>query len=221
MKKFRVSSSVFWGIVLVLAAVGLVLDGAGITLAAGLAWYHYAFGALLLGWIIYELIRLHFARTVFPLAFLFLLFEGPICAWTGKGENGNLISNWTVLLAAALLYFGLAAIFQNSRFERRKKFGESTMYVDAADLRSCRIADNLGRVQVYVTNPERYRGDGIITVIDNVGNVMIHLPDNWQVITQSTDNLGHVDVPPQFNVSGPAVTLQVSDNVGLIKVVYN
>ena len=221
MKKFRVSSSVFWGIVLVLAAVGLVLDGAGITLAVGLAWYHYVFGALLLGWIVYELIRLHFARTVFPLAFLFLLFEGPICAWTGAGENGNLISNWTVLLAAALLYFGLAAIFQNSRFERRKKIGESVIYVDAMDLRNCKIADNLGKVQLYVTNPERYREDGLITVTDNVGNVIIHLPENWRVVTQTTDNLGKVDIPPQFAVTGPVVTLHVSDNVGLIRVVYN
>ena len=80
-KKSLITSSVFWGTVLVLAAVVLILDGLGIKFADGLFTpLRIIGGVLLLSWLIYEIVRLRFTNVFFPLAFLFLVMEESCAA---------------------------------------------------------------------------------------------------------------------------------------------
>ena len=232
-KKRLITSSVFWGTVLVLAAVVLILDGLGIKFADGLFTpLRIIGGVLLLSWLIYEIVRLRFTNVFFPLAFLFLVMEEPIAALMGRTEdNRDLISNWLVLLAALLLTIGFKAIFRRSHIIEvnghsvdvggKKKLGTVEVYLDPNDVDNCKVCDNLGTVNVYVVNRDQYNGNGLISVSDNVGQVIIHLPEDWNVITQVSDNLGHVSIPPQTQNHEKSITLAVSDNLGQISVVFD
>ncbi|MBP5618140.1 MAG: hypothetical protein J6X61_03210, partial [Clostridia bacterium] len=130
----------FWGIVLILAAVVLVLDGVGVSLGAGMTPWRIVGAVFLAGWLICEIVRLKFTNIFFPAAFLFLVLEEPIAIWMGRGEDAtDLIANWVVLVAALLLTIGTKAIFHPKHDEDGYKvaggrIGSQTYYFDATDL---------------------------------------------------------------------------------------
>lgn len=214
--------SIFWGLVLVGVAVVLIMDGVGFTLGAGIGLWHILGGIILVSLIIERLVKGKLAYIFFPLAFLFILFEAPLANALGRGED--LISNWTVLLAAALLTGGMAILIprrdKESGAVTRGHMGNTTLYFDAADLSDCRITGKLGRTLVYFTNKEAYNGDGVISVSDNVGQITLYIPDEWNVVTTGGDNLGRIHVPPQTGSSGKTITLSVSDNLGVVDVLF-
>lgn len=214
--------SIFWGLMLVGVAVVLILDGVGFTLGAGIGLWHVLGGIILLSLIIERLIKGKIAYVFFPLAFLFLLFEAPLARALGKGED--LISNWTVLLAAALLTGGVAILLPRRDKETgavtQGHLGNVTLYFDAADLSDCRISGKVGRTLVYFSNKEAYDGNGVISISDNVGQITLYIPQEWSVVTTGGDNLGRLHVPPQTAAGDKTVTLSVSDNLGVVDVIF-
>ena len=220
MKKTLFTRSLFWGLVLILTAAVLILDGIGISFGQGITPVRIIFGILLLALTIYEIVRLKFSYIFFPLAFLFLLFEEPL-AWA-LGKDGSLISNRTVLLAALLLTIGAALLSPKQKgIKKIKVMGNTTLYFDASDMSNCRINDNMGQVYAYVVNKEAYVGGGVITVTDNLGSVVLHIPSEWNVITETSDNLGKISIPPQDGNREKSITLIVTDNVGVVSVVFD
>ena len=216
--------SVFWGIVLILAAVVLILDGAGMTLGLGLTPWRIVGAVLLTGWLICEIVRLRFTNIFFPAAFLFLVLEQPIAGWLGRGDD--LISNWIVLVAALLLTIGTKAVFHprgdaNGDAVHGGRIGSQTLYFDAADLSRAVVANHVGSTEVYLTNCDAYPGEGTLSVRDNVGPVNFHLPADWRVVTDAADNIGPLNIPPQDGVASHTVTLKVRDNVGPVSVVFD
>ncbi|MBR6916707.1 MAG: hypothetical protein IKN38_00850 [Clostridia bacterium] len=215
------SNSIFWGIVLILAAVFLVLGGLDISLGYGFTTWNIILGVLCAAWFFSRLIKGKFAQTIFPLAFLFLIFEPTIAHALGKTDE-NLISNWTVILAALLLTIGLSAILPKKN--GGKKFieiGSKTIMLDGADLSDAVISENVGTSQVYITNPELYEGGGTIHINENVGKIKLFLPKNWHVIVNESENLGSVNIVEQEDgVYDKTITLDISENVGSITVVF-
>ena len=117
MKKSR--NGLFFGIILVCAAVALILDGLGISISgAQISAWSIVGGVLCLAWLVVEIVELKFSHIFFPLAFIFLLFEGQIATWLGH-DDPNLISNWLVLLAALLLTIGVGVLGGN--LKKKKK----------------------------------------------------------------------------------------------------
>ena len=214
--------SIFWGLVLVGVAVVLIMDGLGYTLGAGIGLWQVLGGIILVSLIIERLVKGKVAYIFFPLAFLFILFEAPLANALGKGSD--LISNWTVLLAAALLTGGVAILIPHRDKETgavtQGHVGNATLYFDAADLSNCRINGKLGRTLVYFTNKEAYDGNGVISVSDNLGQVTLYIPGEWNVVTTGGDNLGRVHVPPQTASGDKTITLSVSDNLGVVDVLF-
>lgn len=215
------ASSLFWGLVLVLTAVVLILDGLGVTLGAGIGLWQVAVGLILVALIVERLIRRKISQIFFPLAFLFLLFEGPLAAALGKGKD--LISNWTVLLAALLLTIGCEIILPRWKGQAMLQGtpGNSSLYFDAANLGNARVFNKLGKTNVYFTNPEAYAGDGVVLVEENLGQVIIHLPRQWNVVTTGGENLGRVHIPPQTQLGEKSITLSISRNLGNIEVLFH
>ena len=157
--------AVFWGLVFVLAAVVLILDGIGIEFGFGLSPWRIVLGVLLLAWLVYEIVRLKFTEIFFPLAFIFIVFQGPL-ANALKMESDTIVSPWIVLLAALLLTIGVKMIFkpklviningENIEFNNEKdvkgKIRNETLYVDSTDLSNVVIKEHLGTVEVYISN---------------------------------------------------------------------
>ncbi|MBR7092154.1 MAG: hypothetical protein IKI50_03225 [Clostridia bacterium] len=222
----------FWGIVLILAAVVLILDGVGVGFGLGITPWRILAGVLLAAWLVYEIVKLNFTDVFFPLAFLFIAFKEPIA--TAFGREDGLISSWVVLLAALLLTIGFKEIFKRKPVvsvngqeytvphdQSGGKIGRQTLYFDAADLSRAVVSKNLGYVEVFINNREAYTGGGTITVTENLGMLDIHIPADWDVVTQASENLGRVNIPPR-NISGSrSVTLVITENLGQINVIFD
>ena len=224
----------FWGIVLVLGAVALILSSAGVNFGVELSAWRIVGGVFLLAWLIYTCIKLKFTDVFFPLAFLFLVFEGPIANAMGR-PDGKLVSTWIVLLAALMLTIGTKAIFSkhgpvhvekgvkpNPDNDHSGRFGNTTVYFDAADLSGAVVRENLGNIHVYFSNKDAYTGGGSVTITENLGQVTLHLPTEWEAVVTASENLGKVSVPDKGAAGAGArkLDLVVTENLGHVTVVY-
>ncbi len=118
LKNMKNKNGLFFGLILVCAAVILVLDGLGYPIGgADLSAWRIIGGVVCLCWLVTEIVKLNFARIFFPLAVIFLLFEGYIAKLLGM-EDTDIISNWIVLLAALLLTVGVGAIGGNIKKQK-------------------------------------------------------------------------------------------------------
>ena len=221
---WRSKNSIFWGIVLVGAALLLILQGIGVNVGYGISVWRIVLGALCAAWLIDRIIERHFTEIIFPLAFIFLIFEAPIAHAIGRAEDDlDLISNWTVLLAALLLTIGLKALIPE-RDGRRSfdRISTSTVYLDGNDLAHADIRDNMGTMQVFITNKNLYTGGGHICIHDNMGTVKLHIPREWNAVVNVHDNMGRVSVPDQPDrIYDYSVSLEIHDNIGSVDVIFD
>jgi len=221
-KSKSTTNRLFWGLVLIGAAVLLILNGIGVDLGYGVNVWRILGGVLCLACIVDRIVEKRFTDLVIPLAFLFLIFEPTIAHAIGRSDDDlTLIPTWTVIFAAVLLTFGLKTIFRGSDGKKHSRFGSSTIYLDGADLSGATITDNMGKVEAYITNKEAYSGEGTITICDNLGSVRLHIPANWNVVANCSDNMGRVSIPEQDDgVFDKTVTIDIRDNLGSIEVIF-
>lgn len=223
-KKKAKTSAIFWGIVLIAAAVLLLLDGLHVfTLSTlGLTPWRIFLAVLSAGWLLCEIIRLKIDAIFLPLGALFLLLEAPIARFLGY-ESGDIMNNWIVVLIAVLLTIGFHIILprkDGGNVFPEFECGNSDMYFDAADLSNAEVSDIAGSVNVYVSNQENYPGNGTIRINDIAGRVTVHLPQTWLVVTHVSDCVGTTKVPPQTDGSyEKKITLEISDIAGKVEVI--
>ena len=73
-----------------------------------------------------------------------------------------------------------------------------------------------------VTNTEAYTGNGKITVTDNLGQVILHIPQSWMFVLDTHDNLGQVEAPERGEgVYTNTVRVEVYDNLGRVEITYD
>ena len=224
-------SAIVWGLVLVLAAVVLILDDAGVPIGFGISPWRIILGVLLFAWLVYEVIRLRFTEIFFPIAFLFILFQKPIAKEVGYGK-GRFLSPWIVLLAALLLTIGMQILFKRKSEviinghtvtagkKGGDRIGNQTIYFDATDLSNVEIREHIGTVDAYISNKETYPGDGKITVTENLGMVKLHLPNEWNIVTYTKENLGKISIPDHEATGDKSITIVVTENLGEVSVVF-
>ena len=214
---------IFFGIALVTTAILLILDGVGLSLGAGIGPVRIILGVAFLAWLIYELVKLDIKGIFFPIAFLFITFKEPIETLT---KTEMKISNWTVILAALLLTIGFdlmihkAKKIETGNVNIGNRIGTSSIYLDSKDLGDANISDIVGFANVFFTSRESYAGGGRINIHDNAGNVTLHIPSDWYVTTQVSDNIGNIYIPEQKVYGGKSLELCVHNNVGKVSVVF-
>lgn len=214
--------SIFWGIILILAAALLLLDGSGIMpiSAWGMSPFRIFLAVLCLGWLVRELLRGRIFDIFFPAAFLFILTEDLIATLVGRpGED--LISGWILILAAAMLTAGFHGIFREKKKKGPHHLGNCDQYFDGSDLSHAEVTDMVGQVKVYIANAELYTGGGCIWIHDVVGDVIVHIPGNWLVTSDVSDKVGSVVIPPRDReVYDKTIILRANDFVGKIEVIF-
>ena len=215
-------NSIFWGMILILAAAVLIMHGLGYHLGSGLTVWRILLGAVCLAWFIERLVELKIADAVIPLALLFLILEPMICSWMGRTDT-KLLNDWIVIGAAVLVWAGLKAILPHRRKQASiHEPGNMTLYFDAADLSNATIHDNLGKVNAYIANKDAYPGNGQIQIHDNLGMVTLHIPSEWMAVVNAHDNLGRIVVPQRTEqICTGTVSIDVYDNLGTVEVVYD
>ena len=224
------SSSIFWGLVLLGVAIVIILEGIGVGDFYGFTVPSIAFGILMVAWLVHFVVKRKYYMIFLPLGLLYsFVLEKPIVKATNPANakaNGRLLSVWLVILASVLLCCGFKLLFnrknviENGKSEHGR-LGNSTMYFDAANFRNATISENVGRINAYITNKTLYDGNGVITISDNIGNITLHIPENWLVVTDASSNLGKVVIPEQKGPTDKTITIVIRDNVGVITVEFD
>ncbi len=231
---------IFWGLALVLTAIFLVLDALGVTLPLPMAWvlgrvslFSLIVGAILIAYIISRVVRGRFVSIVFPLAFLFMLFEENI-AHLCQLEKSDIINNWLLLLVALLLTIGLSILlpkrhkeieFELNLGDRSKKRGESdsfsasTIYIDGEGFERRVIDNSFGARTVYFTNPEGYRGGGRLMIDNSFGSMVIHVPVAWRADVDIDNSFGSVSAP-NAGPGGPVLHIKGDNSFGSVVIKY-
>ncbi len=224
------SSSIFWGLVFLGVAIVIILEGIGVGDFYGFTVPSIAFGLLMVAWLVHFIAKKKFYMVFLPLGLLYsFVLEKPIVKAANPANakaNGRLIPVWIVILASVFLCIGFKLLFNRKNEidkgnSERGRLGNSTVYFDGANLKNARIYDNVGNINAYVSNKALYDGSGVITITDNIGNITLHMPENWLVVTDAASNLGKVVIPEQKGPTDKTITIVVRDNVGRITVEFD
>ncbi|MGN1047188.1 MAG: hypothetical protein ACI4QZ_01110 [Eubacteriales bacterium] len=237
-KEFRFGGgNLFWGIMLVLAAVALIIYGVGVNFdVIGIPLSKLLIGALLALWILKKLIS---GRTIFdkldiflPLGLLFIVFEKYIAEYIGV-EDSNIISNWIVIVAALLFS---AAMHMLSDGSKKKEYQNDTegkkseshrgmamsggIYIDAGENKMQFVTNSFGETEVFYQNAELLSGNtASLEVVNSFGEVIVHVPAEWNVENHMTCSFGSVEVRRQTVDSEKTLILTGKNSFGSVEIV--
>lgn len=240
-KKFRnIFWRIFWSLALILTAVLIILDALNVTLPFVTAFGEVSLLALVLGFLLIAtvinfLIHGLIGEIFFPLAALFMIFEKNIATACGLSDP-DIINNWLVVLIAILLGVGVGLLFPRKRRKGHRNesfggsaeytvngqrassgFGESTIYIDSAQMIPNEIENGFGECRVYFENIESYKGDCELYVKNSFGELRIFVPSAWCIKTDISNGIGAVNVPSSYT-DGPILTIRGKNNFGEIRI---
>ena len=228
----------FWGFGFILLAAALVLDAFGVfapllSIFGEISVWAIIGGLLLLCFALSELIKGNIGNFFFPLALIFMIFEKNIAILFDIGdENGNIINNWLLLLVSVLLGIGFSILFSGvKRRKRRRKngcawscgegmkirgsVGSSVRYIDCDGFKFEEVENNLGSCTVFFENEDKYEGGGVLSVDNNLGSMVITVPEEWHIVVRVDNSLGSVNIP-KHNGQGAVLTITGDNNLGSI-----
>lgn len=230
-KKLK-TGGIFWGLLLIVSAVLLIVDGLGISLGIyDISAWQLIIGVLFIAWGIKGLFSRSAANVIFPLAFLFMLFEGHIARAMGA-QSDNLISNWIVLLAALLLTIGLKIlipgklrkalggvnVYEYSKGRAENAMGHNTAYVDAKELGTFTVENAMGKMDVYIENADMYAGGGRINVENAMGQTVVYVPADWHIELTTECAVGTVSNRTKNNPDGKVLYIHCECAVGNVEI---
>lgn len=208
------STALIWGILILLAAAGLLCYAFMPELAVfTVPLWKWFVAAVLMYWIIRLLFfsnklanRLSF---VFPLALLFLVFEREIGLALGK-EDPNFVNNWIIVLAAGLLTAAFHLIFREKPLIKIKN--SNTVYGDNGDGTRVYTQSNYGAGAGDAPGANAYAATRSFSMGDNVCYI-----DALEPFASVSNRMGQLNVYYQNTDMGdPAqqVTLAVNNSLG-------
>ena len=231
MKKRISGSALYWGVAFIAVALLLIFNAVGVKAGVldigGLPVLRIVLGVLLLSCVVWSLCKGKVAQIFFPLAFIALLFEKEIARLFGA-QDENLYSVWLVLGVAALLTAGVALLFPSRTVTEpeaekdklgKTNFASAVKYIDCTDFGAKSVGNNLGNMEIYFENTEKYSGGGELYIGSNLGLCVVHLPESWNAELTVEHNLGGSSVPKDRDNAPYTVKITVKSNLGNIKIV--
>lgn len=229
------NEKVFWGILLVLGGVFLVVSKLGFL--GDISVVSLLLTVLLAIVIVKSLFHLNFAGILFPLALIAIIYDKQL----GITEA----TPWTVLLAALFGTIGLSLIFKKrpdwcfnhhqfkgSEYETidledenhvklRTTFGGSVKYINSSNFKQADIECSFGGMEVYFDNAVIQEDSAIIRLDVSFGGVDIYVPKTWRIENRATASFGSVDIK-NSNISqgAPVLTLVGSVSFGGVDIHY-
>lgn len=157
---------------------------------------------------------------IIPICFsaIFMIFEKEIAEYFGF-QDSNIISNWVVLLFALLFAAGIKLITSSIiGKENSVKLSAQTKYINCKNFNKEKIKVFLGSAEVYFENIESYKGNGILDIKCNMGNLEIHIPSSWNLVTDIDTVLGNTEIMPGNTEIGPLLTVKGTCSKGNIDI---
>lgn len=191
----RRGKSIFWGVVLLLAAAAILLGRLGYL--KGIGFWTVLFSACLISFLVKGIIRRKIGTILFSLAFLIILNDELL--------HLEAITPWPILGAALLGTIGLKMLFpklgvhrggclvriedvssisecnqEGESFSYSNAFGESVKYISGV-VSQVDIENAFGTTQVYFTEALLGYGTAHVNVDSAFGSVVLYVPQTWLV----------------------------------------
>lgn len=227
--------NVFWGMLLIVAAVLIILSQFGFF--AGIGMFDIIVTILMVGIIIISIRKINFWGILFPLAVILIIYKDEL--------NVPGLTSWTILLTAFLISLGLSLVFNRSGvfyinfngkndFSRNvvneqddnivncsTTFGECIKYVNTENFERANIKCSFGDVKVYFDNAKIPSGRAEIYVDVSFGDVDLFIPRSWHIINETNAFFGDMDITHNHVISdAPVVTIRGSISFGDAKIIH-
>ncbi|MBE6582078.1 MAG: hypothetical protein E7648_02290 [Ruminococcaceae bacterium] len=218
-----------FGLLFIACAVLIILDAVGFSLGflSGIPAWVLILTALNLVWLIDQIVKLKISEVFIPIAFIFMLLEKYIAGWCGLGKS-NIINNWLVFLCALLLMIGAKLITPKKRFKKQFSKAEnhktsrgtaSTVYVDCeTENENVSVKNELGACNVYFSNVESYKGGMVLEVYNELGAMTIHVPKEWNIVTNIKNELGAVTASEEEGTTDKTIFINGKNELGSVRI---
>jgi predicted membrane protein len=198
--------SVFWGVLLILAGIFLIIS------KLGYFPHMNVFSLLLTVFLVVvigkSLLRLNFQGILFPIAFICIIYD--------KQLGITAITPWTVLIAALLGSIGLSMIFhkhikwihhghkhEDYKFEKidiedgsnvgfKTSFGASVKYINTDSFEQADFNCSFGAMKVYFDNAIMSNENAIVRINASFSGIELYIPKTWNVENKTNVFLGDV-----------------------------
>jgi predicted membrane protein len=198
--------SIFWGLILILAGVFLVISKLGYF--PDINVFSLLLTVFLVVVIVKSLLKTNFAGMLFPIAFICIIYDKQL----GITE----ITPWTVLIAALLGSIGLSMIFrknikwvnnkhnsENYKFEKidiedeshvkfKNSFGASTKYINTDKFEEADFNSSFGAMKVYFDNAIMSNGNATVRINACFSGIELYIPKTWRIDDKTNVFLGAV-----------------------------
>lgn len=225
--------NIMWGIVLLLAAVGLILWKLGnpvLSIFEGLAIWQIILGVAFVISLIDCIIEFNYVGIFFILAFLGMVFS--------KQLHIEALVPWTLLLAALLASVAFGLIFGNkrSRYAKFRKFdskhnqdhisgvnetvegerifekvsfGGATKYIRSENFQYAVLDASFGGMEVYFDKAQVPSNNCTIEIHSKFSGIEIYIPHEWRIENGISCFAGGVDIDKAWNEDYGPVTVSL------------
>ena len=234
---------IFWGVLLILAAVMIIVNKLGFFTQISI--FEIVATIILIGIMVKSLVEVSFPGILFPAALLCIIYAEPL--------NITQLTPWPVLMTALLGSIGLSMIFKRHKYWNHKwsngqyvhggtdnscysnvvnqqdgnvvncgvSFASSMKYINATNFERANIKCNLGEIKVYFDNAIITSDHADIYVDVSLGSAQLYVPRTWKIVSEVNTSLGVMDVKNRGqDVSSPVVTIRGNVSLGEVVLFY-
>jgi predicted membrane protein len=202
MKKERV----FWGLVLILGGVFLIISKLGYFPDVNV--FSLLLTVFLIVVIVKSLFHINFAGILFPIAFICIIYD--------KQLGITNITPWTALIAALLGSIGLSMIFhkhtkwfntkhndEDYKFEKidvedesnvrfKTSFGASIKYINTDKFEQADLNCSFGDMKIYFDNAIMSKNNAIVRINASFSGIELYVPKTWNIEDKTNVSLGSI-----------------------------
>ena len=184
--------NIFWGVLLLLAAVYILAHSLGFT--PDISLMRIVIGIICVMCFIKSAIRLEFGGMLFSLAILLIMFEHVL--------GIEALTPWPVLWAALFGSIGLTGIFNGTK----KNINSNAFKKAVIDCKFCGMEVNMDNAVIQ-------SGSAVIDLSVYFSGVDIYIPSNWHVVNNTDCSFGGVEEHHVSGVAEDGPTLVMEGNV--------
>lgn len=231
--------NVFWGLLLVLACVLIVVNQLGLFIGIGI--FEIVATIILIGMIVKSVVRISFPGILFPAALLCIIYADEL--------NITELTPWPVLLVAILGSVGLNMIFKNGTcgpwvhgphgVHHKEQFSEvinqpdgnvvnctasfasSMKYINTDNLERANLKSSFGAMKVYFDNAIVSPNGATIYLDVSFSGMELYIPKNWNLVNKVNSSFGSVEEKNRrMESNSPVVVLEGNVSFGGVEIIY-
>lgn len=231
------NTPIFFGVLLILAAVALILNQIGMFSTA------FVWPVIITLVLLIALLECFHDREFVGILFvigLLVVIDGKHYLQLAALEN---ISGWVIICAALLAGVGLNILFPGFKKSRKNNivasgrktvseetrsgdmvsyvnsFGSSVRYL-AGSFEEVNVKSSFGAIEVFFTNAEIKNNAARVYVDGSFGEVKLHIPASWKVVVDASSSLGNIKEVGHCDENGAKI-LNIAGNISFAELEIN